>query len=194
MSKFFNVVSDTKYFIELEGIDSIEDAGEDFVTSEELQEMTGMSYFGTGVFLKEQKIKEELAGWKQKIIDRGSKTIVIDDQELIGILQQQDRSVSEFVEGLRRVGNRLFLHDKKEKVVATKSNHDKLIGLATRAIGEKFGFIVEVKFYQKKRSSATSMIKKLIEWEDIPFGQFDYSEKEQELMKQTWDNPTMFDE
>ena len=185
-------VQTTKYTVCVQPIVNIEDAGDDFVTEDELSEMLGGEpFYGTGTTYRKQLIVDELEMWKAKIVERNTKTIVITDQELIDCLTGSAHSVSDYVKGLRRVGNRLFLHaGPAEKTEATKRDGDRLVNAAILAVNRTMECFFDLKYVSNDREKAVLLIKKLVKWEDLKFS----DERQAMLCKQVWDNPALFND
>lgn len=134
--KMYNVEVQTKYHLEVERIDNIEDAGEAFMTEEEIQEITGKDYISHTTYF-DKKIKAEIQKLVNKIKKSTANSCKIEDDELVEMFKNSHRSVSEWVKGTRRVGNRLSLHEKAAKSTANKRDGKRFIDVAVRFISEK---------------------------------------------------------
>jgi hypothetical protein len=202
--RLYTIDDDTEFFVQLTEIKNIEDAGDVFYTEDELKETLGLSHVSThSPIVKTSKITEALNHLKQEIIKRGKKTIIIDDLALLEFFQKNDTySVSYFVKGLRRVGNRLFLHEKNPELKVNKKTYQHFIARGTQIISHLIAtFTVEFKYVndQEQRISAVELIKKLLTWEQ--FSQESHIENnykreffyndELKLFKDIWDNPSI---
>jgi len=135
--RIYDVESQTKYHIKLTEIDNIEDAGEHFVTEDELKEMGIDARYGVSTWRPttfDKKIKAELNRLVKKINKSSANSCKIDDDELVEMFVDTKCAVSDFVKGLRRVGNRLSLHSKKEKSSVNKRDAKRFLDSAVRFI------------------------------------------------------------
>jgi hypothetical protein len=210
--KIFSVESGNKYYISIKEIENIEDAGDDFITDDEIREMLGEKACGTygydmlGVedreiygmmYLFEDRIRDELALLKAELVKSGKKTIVSKDAELVEILQHRCcASVGQFVEGMRRNGNRFSFVDKTQKQ-PKKADLTVLIGQACRTISKRVGVDFIIRRAHDNRSASVELLKKMISWEEIDWKTwYGYQIEEDKIgfMKMIWDNPKIFDE
>ncbi len=134
--RIYDVESQTKYHIKLTEIDNIEDAGEHFVTDDELKEMgiVNVSTWRPTTF--DTKIKAELNRLKKKIGKSTANSCKIEDDELVEMFVETKTAVSDYVEGLRRVGNRLSLHTKAVKKTVNKRDAKRFLDSAVRFINQ----------------------------------------------------------
>jgi hypothetical protein len=197
MEKLYTIESDSPYHVKLAEIKNIEDAGDEFYTEEELQEALGITNLYTySAIVKRAKVEEELNNLKQQIIKKGKKTIIIDDQELVDFFSHHGGAVSDYVKGLRRVGNRLFLHEKKAKTEATKRDFQSFVSRACNQISKLSNFNFDIKYTENNRPVAVEMIKKLLTWEqliDVNKWNQVLSDEDKIWYKMIWDNPNYFD-
>ena len=202
--RLFTIESESPYYIKLEQIRDIEEAGDDFVTEDELRDMLGLGeggYISTyGVMLKRAKIEEKLNELKAQMKEKGKKSIIIEDEEFVEFFRtNSNHSVSDFVKGLRRVGNRLSLFEKTERKTVSKKDFQTLISIGVRCINGKVKFTFDIKYSYEDYVGAVNMIKKLVTIEEIesyvnssPYvvewkGQLKW-------FKMIWDNPNMLDQ
>lgn len=155
--RYFEVEHQTKYYIKLTKIDNIEDAGEAFIDEDELAAM-GISYSWSGTTIFDKKVKNALTRLERKIQKSTTNSCKIEDTELVDMLKETESPVSDFVPGLRRVGNRLSIYTKPAKVKANKRDGKRFLDTAVRYIKYKFNeqygsldecghsaFVIEVK-------------------------------------------------
>lgn len=198
MSRIFNVDSSNKYLLRIEEIKTIEDAGDDFMTQDELSDMLNVPehqrqyhYWNARTF-REELIREELAMWKSKI-PAGQKSVIIKDDDLIEALKESYLPISHYVKGLRRVGDRLFAHEVAEKVDATKRDHQNLINCICYSIRKVNKFTADIKYSSSDYEGSMKMAKLMIQsWDKISFADLTYTAADQLRMKQIWDNPAIF--
>lgn len=210
--QLYTIEAQTKYALHIKQIKSLDEAGDVFYTADELKEMTGEQYFGTSQWVVMRKEVERALNELKSQLGPTKKSIIITDVELLeflnGSMRQREmgepamwaQSVSYFVEGLRRVGNRLSLHETTAK--KAKLNFrlvDKIISVGQWAVtkklrperkeGEYYALEFSIKYAYENRVGVLETLKKLITWADI--------EKELpeidgfvELAKKVWDDPS----
>jgi len=202
--KLFNVDSSNKYIFRIQEIKSIEDAGDDFTTQDELNEMLGNAktnqYFSS-VTMRKDLISNELAAWKAKLVN-GRKSIVCTDSDLIAALKEYSpRSISDYLSslrisdylpGLRRVGDRLCLHEKATKAVTSKSDFSKLVNVVHHTVNKMGKFVFKMSYCNQDKVNSIALFKRMFKWEELTFGA-EVSETDKEFMKQIWDNPALFE-
>lgn len=201
--ELFTIQTQSKYMLVMNHIANIEDATDDFMTAEELCEIMGEEYnekrsyyhHFSGRTLRREAIKEALSALVCEIREKGKKTILIKDEELMDVFKE-GYTVSEFVEGLRRVGNRLFLHEKKPNA-PKKSNVTTLAYRVQRTVNKGNKFEIEIKYANHDVPATIALCKKLVSWEDILWVDEHYNNGIDEevigFCKQIWDNPNIFD-
>ena len=198
--QLFTIESQSKYMIVVSQIANIEDATDDFVTAEEMCEMMGedynekRTYYYSGRTLRREAIKEALSALKNEIVEKGKRTTLIKDEDLMDVFKE-GYTVSEFVEGLRRVGNRLFLHEKKPNA-PKKSNVTTLAWRVQRTVNKGNKFEIEIKYANHDVPATIALCKKLVSWDDIVWNDDGYNSVSEETIgfcKQIWDNPNIFD-
>lgn len=192
-SSIFTVNTDNKYVVEIREIANIEDATDDFVTYDEVVELMGLNdgdHVYCGVQLRKELIKTELTLLKQQIIDSKKKTTLIRDTDLVEALQKQGYAVSDFVDGLRRVGNRLFLHTPSVDKATKKANDNAFSNFMWRVqstFNKANKLEIDIKYTNRDRHSAMDLAKKLFEnfddvnMENMPVEVVD-------LARNMWDN------
>lgn len=198
--RLYTIESQTRYAISLQRIENIEDATDVVYTIEELKEMFGddpQCYYD--VWIRRPNIEADLADLKSRIPD-GKKSIIINNADLLEFFKEHPNwSVSDFVKGLRRVGNRLFIHEKAEKQTANKKDVSWLINVGGSAIRDLYNIDVEFKYCYKNWSGNVNVIKKLITWDQVVShlekitsnkGQIEQFKK---FGKIVWDDPAVFD-
>jgi hypothetical protein len=185
--------------IKLTKINNIEDAGDDFITEEELCEMLGEEYnedkhyYRYNVIERSQAIVEALGALIAEAKRLNKKTIIIKDNDLIEVLKRG--SASDHVKGLRRVGNRLYLHDKKPNV-PKKANVTMLAYRVQWTVNKGNKVEIEIKYANHDVPATIALCKKLVSWEDIVWNADGYNMVDAETIgfcKQIWDNPNMFE-
>jgi hypothetical protein len=194
----YEIESESKWHIKLNELKNIEDATDEFFTEEELREMLGMGdtgYINTyAATVKRNAVIEILSPLMQEMKEKGKKSIIIDDSEFIDFLKEFDLPVSDFIKGLRRVGNRLSIFEKAERKVAKKQDAQNLISLAVTTLNKEFKFNIDIKYAYEDYASAIRLLQKLVTWDQLVerAEQFDYYKDKMEFIKQVWDEPDMF--
>ena len=196
----------------------LEDAIGDVYTQQELKELLGVSqYWGAGSQHDIPKIQEAINVFVAKAIDRQSKTIVIDDVELLEFLTEQAKSgynMNHFIEGgYRRVGDRLFMPNLEKRAAKVrepnKKDYGHFIAVLTDSINKNgrkskrarlnvpenehcHSFELSMVYHAWNRVDALELLKKLIKWEEIT-----WTDRDDQAMidrcKQIWDNPSLFE-
>lgn len=188
------VNTDNKYQVSIEVIRNLEDAGDDFVSFEELAELMGVdedSYINTGKQLRRELIKEQLIGLRQQAKEAGKKTILIRDADLVECLKTSGYAVSDFVEGMRRVGDRLFVEGgvQPEEKRLKKLQHqafNMIIWRVQQTINKGNKFVLDLTYTNNDRHGALDFVKKIMTFEEIQFGTD--SQEMVDLCRQIWDN------
>jgi C4-type Zn-finger protein len=155
----------------------------------------GVTSFSTYSYTtKRGRIIEELTNLKQKIIESGKKSIVIDNVELVEFFKGNDlEAVSDYVKGLRRVGNRLSIHEKVERTEFKKRDVQLLIGACINTVNSQVKFTLDLKYVHEDYVKAVELVKKLVTFEQV----MEYADKDEwnrydetkHFFKDIWDNP-----
>ena len=210
--RIYTIERHTKYLIELTRIDNIEDAGDDFITSTELDEMfSDLNHYGyNGTTYYKHNIKTEMEMWKKKLIESGKKSIVIEDKDLLDAFNRDNYGYNEFkdfVKGVRKSGNKMMLFTKKVQTKPKVTDLKIFAQSAFRLIREKYKHldICVNKYYESRhREQAILFIKANItlkevvdhlEGEDDSY--FSYNGNSKDAIKWTkvmWANPQCFNQ
>lgn len=189
----FTVNTDNKYVVEIREIKNIEEATDDFMTYDEVIELMGLedgNHIYGGVQLRKELITTELTLLKQQIIDSKKKTILIRDTDLVEALQKQGYAVSDFVDGLRRVGNRLFLHTPPVDKQTKKQNDSAFSNFMWRVqstFNKANKIEIDIKYTNRDRHAALDLAKKLFEkFDDVNMAAIDPVLVD--LARDMWDN------
>lgn len=201
----FSINHVNKYVIDITRFDRLEDVGDDFVTVEELKELLGagphQGYVGNGLHIRMDLIKEKLLELIQLAKNDNKKSIIIDDDELVQVLQGKidgqicAYSVGEIVdnEGLRRVGNRLFIREdianSKKLNELHREQYTWLIAHGIRSFNEKNKFVITLKSDHLDRCGAIEFLKKFMTFDEI---EFNMKDENIDLKREMWDNPEKF--
>lgn len=189
----YTIDSSSPYMIKLTMIANIEDAGDDFVTEEELCEMLGeeynenKQYYRYNTIVRNQAIIEAVGALKAEANRIAKKTLVVKDNDLVEVLQRGP--VSDYVKGVRRVGNRLFFHEVKGPKVE-RFHASSIAGHAERIIN-KGGLDITFKNVPHHVKGTLTIIQKLVKWEDFDWSAYDAQYVA--FCKEVWDNPSMFE-
>jgi hypothetical protein len=197
-TQIFEVISQSPYHITIHQIKNIEDCPDEFITEEELREM-GVDHCWSGTRYMKGKIISKIQQYLAQI-PKGKKSIIIDDNDLIEALKEGQYSVSNFVKGTRRVGNRLFKYDctKKEQTEVKFDDWKMLVIQFQLILRDKYGVIVDINLTASKRQETINQFKKLIDWslivDRIEKHKLGIDETQISWMKKLYENPTLIKE
>lgn len=194
-NKLFEIESQTDYAITITRIENIEDCGDNFITEEELRDMgiTGLYFSDTETRVLRAKIRSELQALIAAI-PKGKKSIIIPNADLVQALKDSSRlyAVSDFLEGTRRVGNRLFIHTKKvvEQKEVKYSNWTQLVNAYERIMHKTYKVRVSIRLNDSDRSGFVKAMKKGISWQEVVDTNL-FSDADLVWCKKLWDNPEL---
>jgi len=193
--KLFEIDTTHPYRITISAEIAPEDVIGDAFTLEEIQELTGVShlYGGNRTILRETVVKDALIALKQQAVAAGKKTIVIKDAQLLDAIKG-GYNVSSFVQGMRRVGDRLFVEhvDKKKELVLKKTHARDLINKGMVLIRARFDLKshqLDPKYVNENYEGFVKFIQALLTWDELSAT---LSDEERPFIKQVWDNPAIF--
>lgn len=209
--RVFNIMSQSTYHIVIDEVENLEDVDEEFITFDELKEMgfdkNRLSYLhGYTTLVLDKKVKSALNVLKRAITKSGNKSVKIDDEELIEMFTSSEKFVSEFVDGLRRVGNRLSLTPKKaEQTKVKKQDYSRLVNFSISymraqlagVLENSYGVQFDVTHAYNNRPAVIKMFKKLMTWDEFKtFSKKKFSNTDDDLkwVKMLWDDPTLLEE
>jgi hypothetical protein len=140
-----------------------------------------------------EAIKQDLATYKNTLITTGETKVVMND-DLVQFLIQSDTSLSQLCPGVKRQGTYLVIPKKKIQKVPNQGNFQMLVSNAEGEINTNLSgyFLIKIYCAWDSPEEAIKLIKKLINWEDLDWKNFDPTEEQLNLMKQIWDNPSIF--
>ena len=174
--------------VKVEQVENLEDCLDVVYTSEELKELGidrcwggGVSYFRTNI---KNDINEQLGK-----IKKGNKSIKCDNVELISFLKDGDRFISDFVDGTRRVGDRIFKYEKKE-VVQKKPSYSNWCSLLYIYCGLVEGLDMNISHNCCDKVKFVESFKKLLSWKKVC--EINPDLKENEWVKMLYDNPSSY--
>lgn len=197
-NKLYTVDTSNKYKVTITQIDNIEDATDDFMTFGEVAEMMGVDpetgYFSCGFQIRHDLIKEQLIALRQQAKDSGKKTITICDSDLMEIFKDGYR-VADFVPGMRRVGDRLFIEggvQLEAKILRQKYNQSfgDMMYQICQTINHKHKFEIDLKYVANDRFGILAFVKKFITFDEIMWNT-KYIKTNQEtidICRGMWDN------
>lgn len=173
--ELYTIASQSKYCTQFELVENLEDVTGDVFTRDEVREMLGVEqkeyfYLSTSSpIVNEKNVEEALRHYKSEMKRLNKKSIVCTDDELLEFLKHQTYSpISVFVEGLRRIGDRLYLHEKAAvERKPKKTDVSEMMYRALSIINERYGFHMEVKYLHESYTGAIEVIKKLVSWEEL---------------------------
>lgn len=168
--RMFIIEEDSRFSITLTEVHNVEDVVDVFYTVEELQEMLGEdTHFYGGKFPRRSLIIGELTALKNEMVANNRRSMIIKDDELVEFLKSGTHySTSDFVKGLRRVGNRLFLHENvaKEKQLSKKSAGE-FISVACRVIDKTLKCTFNLTYVHQDYYGAAELVKKLTTVDEV---------------------------
>lgn len=168
---YFNIENQTEYTISLTRVNNVEDVDDNFLTREEFVALHANYDRGlpSQTWILTSKVRDAVQHLKQQMIDNNKKSIVITDQELLSILTDSHRSVSYFVPGLRRVGNKLSRYTKPTKKKPTRKDGLEFVGLSFQCIHAQIkGLHLTVGGgYDVVNSEVFTFIKKVMTWKEF---------------------------
>lgn len=197
-NKLYIVNLNNKYKVTITQIDNIEDATDDFMTFEEVAEMMGIDpdtgYFNCGDQIRHELIKEQLIALRQQAKDNGKKTIIIRDSELMEVFKD-GYSVADFVPGMRRIGERLFIEggvQPEAKILKKKYNQafNTMMYRICQTINKANKFVLDLTYVVNDRFGALDFVKKFISFDEIVWN-MQYHTTDQEtidICRGMWDN------
>jgi len=189
----YNIIQQNKYGMEIERVENIEDAGDDFITEDEADELaldvrvrykhhsdedvpTLWSTF-------DHRISDAILGWVKEAKAQGKKGIVCTDEDLIQVLTDQVWhgffvgyycAFKDFAK-VTRTGNRFNITTPRAKKAQTKPKRNdwfKLVDLARRALSFhcieiNYGSLSKTFKDDSKKVTMVKSIKKIVTWKDM---------------------------
>jgi hypothetical protein len=135
----------------------IEDVVDVFYSREEMKEM-GWRY--RDVSLKKGRIKEYLNGLVKEMKDSGKKSIKLSSL-FVGVCKSYGLKISEYVEGVRRLNNKLFLYEKKKNSYS-KRDVINFVDMGVMLIRKKYGIELDIKNVSYSYDGCVKVVKDLI--------------------------------
>jgi hypothetical protein len=191
MPQIFEIEDQSKYHITISGLDNLEDAGEDFITKEELTEMGITQHYG-GTRHFDSKIKTAL-NQVLASIKPGKKSAIIKDEDLLDMMKTTYYPASHWIKNVRRVGNRLFKGSaKKEQAVPSFSNWKSLVYACNQFLCNEYSVDMNINPGKSDRSDTINMYRTLLDWERDLKDWFDegscYIEEDVKWYKMMWED------
>ena len=198
-TSYHDILSKTRYMIEIGPAVNIEDVSDEFIDSEEYRELTGNSMYGRTAAPRTNVlhtvVKTELEMWAGKLEGCGRKSIVIDDEELVTALKHHFSShVSDYVgETYCRHGDRLrySVSRKRVKTKVTKTDARIMWSILHDAFHSKYGAHLPYTPVWYRRLALFNVYKKIVGWraarERILKGHYTHSHLK--FYRKIWDNP-----
>ena len=194
MPDIYNIEEQSEYHIKLMKLENLEDAGEEFITSEELKEMGIDRIYGTGGTKHfDSKITTTLSGILTSI-KPGKKSAIIKDEILVDVLKGSHYPVSNWVDGTRRVGNRLFKGAVKvEQSIPTFTDWKSLVTNCVWYLRNTYDVDLSITANHSDRIKTIEMFKATFSWEDLEVDIMDGHEAgsiELKWRKMMWEDTT----
>lgn len=167
MPDIYNIEEQSDYHIKLTKLENLEDAGEDFITEDELKEMGIEHIYSSGTKHFDSKITTALSGILTSI-KPGKKSAIIKDDLLVQLLKDSYYPVSNWIDGTRRVGNRLFKGaDKVEQAAPTFTNWKDFVNNCVWYLHNTYEVDIRINSSSSDRIKTIDMFKATFSWEDI---------------------------
>lgn len=188
----YNIIEQNKYGMRIERVENIEDAGDDFITWKEGEELgleihVTRPYNGNAPVWStfDHRINDAVLGWVKEAKAQGNKGIVCTDEDLIQVLTDQvfhgfyimDYCVFTSFAHVSRNGNRFNITSpgaKKKKAQTKPKRNDwfKLVDLARRALSFhcieiNYGSLSKTFKDDSKKVTMVKSIKKIVTWKDM---------------------------
>ncbi len=187
--RYYTIESQSRFHVKFEEVKNLEDVADEFFGSEELIEMFGMTYVSTYcATVKRATVIELLSGLKADMIAAGKKSIIIEDAEFVEFVTTNDITMSDFVPGLRRVGNRLSIHVKKEQTTPNKRNVQHFLNVSLQQINKRDNLNMDLKYADQNYVGAIEIIQKLTTLAEL----IEFAGVHSKWFTQIWDNPSAF--
>ena len=168
MPDMYNVEEQSQYHIKLVKLENLEDAGDEFMTEDELKEIGIENLYGRNETKHfNSKITDELNRILSSI-KPGKKSAIIKDDILVEVLKGSYYPVSNWVDNTRRVGNRLFkAASKPEQSVPSFTNWKQLVNASINHLCNTYGAKLSINLSESNRVETIDLVKKAIDWEDL---------------------------
>lgn len=191
---FYSAHKLNDYLYEITRIANLEDAADVAYSLEEMKEMLGDTFHGhCNLHIVRSKVVEALTALKVEMINKNKKSIKIDDAALIEALKGAE--VSSFVKGLRRVGNRLSIHDNSKNEEKRKKGRlfTALIHKATHIFTQNTKIEVTIAYADRDRHRALELVKTMVTFDDIDahekgLAYKHFLDEDIEIMRKMWEN------
>jgi hypothetical protein len=112
------------------------------------------------VSLKKGRIKEYLNGLVKEMKDSGKKSIKLSSL-FVGVCKSYGLKISEYVEGVRRLNNKLFLYEKKKNSYS-KRDVINFVDMGVMLIRKKYGIELDIKNVSYSYDGCVKVVKDLI--------------------------------
>jgi len=198
-AKYYTIESQSRFHIHFVEVENLEDAA-DFMTKDEVREMMGVAegerfYIYSSPMVFKDRVVELLSHLKAEMIRLNKKSMIIADTEFVDFIKTDHHSVSDYVKGLRRVGNRLSLHAEKDKTEqVNKRTAQDFAYAGARCISNLLNLDVEIKYVHQNYVGAIELVKKLLTLEQFVeyLSKSEYYKPRLEAFKKVWENPSQF--
>lgn len=169
MTPYIEVTKINKYMIVFNWLNSVEDAGGHFLTTDEFQKQYG-SYdrrITFGIRYNHAAVQAVLTDVKARIQTEKLKSVVIDDQDLVEVLNAVH--LNEIDPGLRRIGDRLFLRDTSTSTLRKlrSNNVTALVFTMQDIINRKLNTSFAFSGSSYNYPSTLELLKTQVTWDDI---------------------------
>lgn len=191
--EFFDVHEHTKYKVTVSRPENVEELSDCFITEDELKDIVGPNFWYQGnsprTFINNTVVSAELDKWAAKLEESGKRTLLIEDEELLGLLKDKNY-VSDFIDGkYGRHGDRICFSRRYErkKTKPTKTDvREFWIRIFPCAFRDKFGcYQSHIPTYDRHLPHFKAW-KKILGWKRCSQYMNDGNKK---FYRQIWDHP-----
>lgn len=186
---YYEVVEESKYYIQVKGIEDISEVGDAFYTYEEIQDLTGEDYFNhhRRIIYFESRIEKELEKWAALLEASGKKTLLIKDPELVEFLKSSSNSLASYAGAkYTRRGDRIGYYRKRKKTKPTKGDLRCIWWAFEGGFRRKHGAYFPNIPAWARSLALFKALQKVVGWREVRKGLADEDAK---WCKMIWNNP-----
>ncbi len=182
---FYTMERVSKYMVNIERYDNIEDCPDVFYSQEEMTEMLNLDYISTGYRHDLNSMRVDLAALYQKAKDEGKKSFILDNDLLEAITGHCH--LSDLIDFCQRRGNKVYLKDeattiakqeKKKYKEKTTNSLKSLVWKAQCAFNRNRKFQLDVQYVNLDPKGALMFIKPFVTFDDLVFSKHETDEVE----------------
>ena len=189
---FFDIQEQSKYVVTVSQPKNMEDLSDSFISREELKELTGHDYKTVGAGGRTIMFRNMIAAEVKKLTDKldasGKKSIRIEDEELLEVLQGRYFSSFSPSGEYGRYGDRVCYarRYKRKKTKATQGDVRELWNNLQRGWNKKYGCWPSYIPVRERHIHMFKAFQKIIGWR---LARQHSSTEQAKFFRQIWDNP-----